>query len=41
MGLMMKLVKNNNARFLGTCRSLFDTLDTKNKFSFEAKEKLP
>jgi integrase len=26
--------------FRGTCRSLLDTLDTKNKFSFEAKEKL-
>ena len=26
--------------FRGTCRSLLDTLDTENKFSFEAKEKL-
>ena len=26
--------------FRGTCRSLLDTLDTDNKFSFEAKEKL-
>lgn len=26
--------------FRGTCRSLLDTLDTENRFSFEAKEKL-
>ena len=26
--------------FRGTCRSLLDTLDIENKFSFEAKEKL-